>query len=289
MVAKQQIGVVGAGMMGSEIALIFALAMHDVRLSDTAEDRLAAAMKNISTILDKGVARQFWSQEHAKRALGQIRTTNKLADYADCDVVIEAVSEDEAIKGALFKQLDKICRDHCLIASNTSSISITVLASYLSPARRPNFLGTHFFSPVSRMKLVEVIPGIDTDGHAVDAVKKLCQSAGKTPIQVKDVVGFTVNRLLHALLIEATRLAEEGVAAPADIDTACKLGLGHPVGPFELMDLVSNSLTLQVQEVLLAAYGERFRPPMLLKKMVKAGYNGRKVGRGWLRWDKGGH
>ena len=169
------------------------------------------------------------------------------------------------------------------------SISITVLSSYFSPARRPNFLGTHFFSPVSRMKLVEVIPGIDTDGHAVDAVKKLCQSAGKTPIQVKDVVGFAVNRLLHALLIEATRLAEEGVAAPADIDTACKLGLGHPVGPFELMDLVSNSLTLQVQEVLLAAYGERFRPLMLLKKMVKAGYDGRKVGRGWLRWDKGGH
>jgi len=281
-----KIGVVGSGMMGSEIALTFALANHELRLSDAAEDRLAVATKNIATTLDKGVARQLWQEMDAKRALGQIHTTDKLADYADCDVVIEAVSEDEAIKAAVFRQLDKICRDGCLITSNTSSISISVLASYLSPARRGNFLGTHFFSPVSRMKLVEVIPGIDTDPRAVEEAKTLCRSAGKTPIQVKDVVGFAVNRLLHALLIEATRLAEEGVADPADIDTACKLGLGHPVGPFELMDLVSNTLTLQVQEVLLAAYGERFRPSMLLKKMVKSGYDGRKVGRGWLRWDK---
>jgi 3-hydroxybutyryl-CoA dehydrogenase len=280
-----KIGVVGAGMMGSEIALTFALANHEVRLSDAAEDRLATAMKNIAAILNKGVMRQFWPEDDAKRALCQIYTTDKLRDYANCDVVIEAVSEDEVIKGGLFGQLDKICRDGCLIASNTSSISISVLASYLSPARRANFLGTHFFSPVTRMKLVEVIPGIDSDPRAVEAAKALCQSAGKTPIQVKDVVGFAVNRLLHALLIEATRLAEEGVADPADIDTACKLGLGHPVGPFELMDLVSNTLTLQVQEVLLAAYGERFRPPMSLKKLVKAGYDGRKVGRGWLRWD----
>ena len=282
----KRIGVVGAGMMGSEIALTFALAKHDVRLNDAVEDRLTVAMKTISSTLDKGVTRQFWLQADAKRALDQIRTTDKLTDYADCDVVIEAVSENEAIKASVFQQLDKICRDDCLIASNTSSISITVLASYLSPARRANFLGTHFFSPVSRMKLVEVIPGIDTDARTVEAVKMLCQSAGKTPIQVKDVVGFAVNRLLHALLIEAMRLAEEGVADAADIDTACKLGLGHPIGPFELMDLVSNGLTLQVQEVLLAAYGERFRPPMLLKKMVKAGYDGRKAGRGWLRWDK---
>ncbi len=283
-----KIGVVGSGMMGSEIALVFALANHAVRLSDVADDRLMAAMKNIAAILEKGVSRQFWPKVDATRALGQIHTS-KLADYADCDVVIEAVSEEESIKAALFRELDKVCGENCLIASNTSSISISVLASCLAPLRRANFIGMHFFSPVSRMKLVEVIPGIDTNRRAVEMAKALCRSAGKTPIEVKDVAGFAVNRLLHALLIEATRLAEEGVAEPTDIDLACKLGLGHPVGPFELMDLVSNTLTLQVQEVLLGAYGERFRPPMLLKKMVKAGYDGRKTGRGWLRWDNRVH
>lgn len=158
---QQRIGVIGAGMMGSEIALTFGLADHEVLLSDAAEERLAAATKNISTILDKGAARGFWSQKDAKRAIGQIRTTSNLADYANCDVVIEAVSEDEPVKSTLFRQLDKICRHDSIIASNTSSISITVLSSYLSPARRANFIGTYFFSPVSRMKLVEVIPGLD--------------------------------------------------------------------------------------------------------------------------------
>jgi len=282
----QRIGVVGAGMMGSEIALVFALAGHEVRLSDASQERLDAAMANLAKVLDKGVPRGFWPAADVAPALARIRPTLDLADYSDRDMVIEAVFEDEAVKAEVFRRLDKLCAPDCVLASNTSSISITVLSAYVSPARRANFLGTHFFSPVSRMKLVEVIPGLDTDANVVEAVMASCRAAGKSPIMVKDVVGFAVNRLVHAFLIEAIRLVEEGVATPADIDTGCKLGLGHPIGPFEMMDIVSNGLVLQIQEVMAAAYGERFHPSPLLKKMVKAGYDGKKIGRGWHRWDK---
>lgn len=278
----ERIGVVGAGMMGAEIALVFALAGCDVRLNDATLERIDSALANLQRLLEKGRTRGFWSGEQAEAALGRLRSAPDLAEFADRNFVIEAVFEDEAVKAEVFRKLDKICAEGCLIASNTSSISITVLSSHLPAARRPYFLGTHFFSPVSRMKLVEVIPGLDTSVEAVDAAIAVCTAAGKTAIPVKDVVGFAVNRLLHAFLIEAMRLVEEGAATPADIDTACRLGLGHPIGPFEMMDLVSNSLVLQVQTVLTEAYGDRFRPPPRLKQMVKAGYDGRRTGRGWI-------
>lgn len=269
-------------MMGAEIALVFALAGRDVRLNDAIRGRIDAALENLKTLLKKGAARGFWSGEQAEAALGRINPAPDLTEFADRDFVIEAVFEDEAVKAEVLRKLDDICAAGCLIASNTSSISITVLASHLSAARRPRFLGTHFFSPVSRMKLVEVVPGLDTSAEAVAVAIAACAAAGKTAIPVKDVVGFAVNRLLHAFLIEAMRLVEEGAATPADIDTACRLGLGHPIGPFEMMDLVSNPLVLQVQTVLADAYGERFKPPLRLKQMVKAGHYGRRAGRGWV-------
>lgn len=278
----ERIGVVGAGMMGAEIALVFALAGRDVRLNDAAPERIDAALANLKKLLEKGRARGFWSGGQAEAALGCLRSTPDLAEFADRDFVIEAVFEDEAVKAEVFRKLDEVCADGCLIASNTSSISITVLSSHLPAERRRYFFGTHFFSPVSRMKLVEVIPGLDTSAEAVNAAIAACTAAGKTAIPIKDVVGFAVNRLLHAFLIEAMRIVEEGAATPEDIDTACRLGLGHPIGPFEMMDLVSNSLVLQVQTVLSEAYGDRFRPPPRLKQMVKAGYNGRRAGRGWI-------
>jgi len=179
--------------------------------------------------------------------------------------------------------LDRLVSNDCVLASNTSSISITTLASKVSEARRSRFIGTHFFSPVSRMKLVEVIPGLDTDPLIVDQMMNACREIGKTPIEVKDVVGFAVNRLLHAMMIEATRLVEEGVASPEDIDVACRLGLGHPIGPFQLMDATQISLSLQVQEILCEAYGDRFKPRPIMKQMVGAGYNGKKSGRGWYK------
>jgi len=285
-VAIDRVGVVGAGLMGSEIALVFALAGKDVLLSDVSEDSLKRALDNLGKVLDKGAQRGFYPTEQKAPTLARIRTTTDLALYADRDLVIEAVFEDEKVKADTFRKLDAVCTDACIIASNTSTISISGLAAHVKPARRSRFLGTHFFSPVSRMKLVEVIPGLDTAPETVEAAMAACKEAGKVPIRVKDVVGFAVNRILHAFMIEAVRLVEEGVATPEEIDLACKLGLGHPVGPFELSDAVTNNLSLQAQEIMHAAYGPRFLPRPLLKQMVQAGYNGKKAGRGWYRYDK---
>jgi 3-hydroxybutyryl-CoA dehydrogenase len=278
---NEKIGIVGAGLMGAEIALVHALAGHDVLLSDISEDHLTAALTRLGTILDKGLARGFYTAEETASALARIATTTDLTRFADRDAVTEAVFEDEAVKAAIWRRLDTVCLPHCLFASNTSSIAISALASYVGEARRKRFLGTHYFSPVSRMKLVEIIPAFETEEAAVETAMLLCRGAGKTPIRVKDVVGFAVNRVLHAFIIEAIRLVEEGVASPEDIDTACRLGLGHPIGPFELLDATTSSLSLQVQEILFEAYGERFRPPALLKQKVKAGYIGKKAGKGW--------
>jgi 3-hydroxybutyryl-CoA dehydrogenase len=243
-------------------------------------------MDALARILDKGAQRGFYAAEQKAATLARIRPATELGAYAACDMVIEAVFEDEQVKARTFAALDEVCKADCILASNTSSISISGLASHVKPQRRARFVGTHFFSPVSRMKLVEVIPGLDTDEPTIEHTMAVCREAGKTPIRVKDVVGFAVNRVLHAFMIEAVRLVEEGVATPEDIDLACKLGLGHPIGPFELMDATQLSLSLQVEEILQGAYGDRFRPRPLLKQMVQAGYNGKRVGRGWYRHDK---
>jgi 3-hydroxybutyryl-CoA dehydrogenase len=278
-----KIGVVGAGLMGAEIALVYALAGYDVVLSDCTDEALKTALERLAGILDKGIARGFYKETEKSPSLGRIAVTTDLARFDGCEMVTEAVFEDEAVKAEIFRTLDRVCRPGTLIASNTSSIAISTLGSHLRPDRRQDFIGTHYFSPVWRMKLVEVIPHFDTTETTVERAMGYCRDAGKTPIRVKDVVGFAVNRVLHAFVIEAIKLVEEGVATPEDIDLACKLGLGHPIGPFELMDVTTSSLSLQVQEILHAAYGERFRPPGLLKQRVKAGYLGRRAGRGWLK------
>ncbi len=277
-VRGEVIGVVGAGLMGGEIALVYALAGHTVLLSDVSAERLDAARKRLADIVDKGKARGFVDTNAAEGALDRLETTTDLGRFSACDAVTEAVFEDESVKAEVWRKLDAICAQHCILASNTSTIPISSLAANVAPQRRPFFLGTHYFSPVSRMKLVEVIPQFDTSEETVATTTRLCAGAGKTPIRVKDVAGFAVNRALHAFMIEAVRLVEEGVCSPADFDVACRLGLGHAVGPFELMDLVTSKLCLQVQEILHDAYGERFRPPALLKQRVLAGRDGRKNG-----------
>jgi 3-hydroxybutyryl-CoA dehydrogenase len=176
-----------------------------------------------------------------------------------------------------------VCKSECVLATNTSTIPISTLASGVSEKRRERFVGTHYFSPVSRMKLVEIVPAFGTSEATVEFVSRLCRHIGKSPIRVKDVAGFAVNRILHAFVIEAIRLVEEGVATPEDIDTACKLGLGHPIGPFELMDVTTSSLCLQVQEILQETYGERFRPRPLLKQRVRAGLVGGRAAPGWRK------
>jgi 3-hydroxybutyryl-CoA dehydrogenase len=271
--------------MGAEIALVFALAGHDVLLSDRTGELLDAAKSRLAGLLDRGIPRGFFRAEDSEPALARIRTTTDLALFADRDFVTEAVFEDEAVKAEVYRMLDRVCRPGCILASNTSTIPISTLASHVGAARRPRFIGTHYFSPASRMKLVEIIPAFDTAPETVETATRLVQEAGKTAIRVKDVAGFAVNRMFLVFLNEAVRLVEDGVATPEDIDTACKLGLGHPMGPFELMDAVSSRLALQVSEILHNAYGERFRPPALLKQRVKAGLVGGRGQRGWR--DKG--
>lgn len=278
-------GVVGAGLMGAEIALVFALAGHEVVLNDVRDEALDGAIKRLGGILDKGVTRQLHTREDAREALARIRPATDLAALADCELVTEAIFEALDAKTAVLRALDEACRPECILASNTSTLPISTLAAPLSAPRRARFLGTHYFSPVSRMKLVELVPGFATDAALVDHVAAVLKGVGKQPVQVKDVAGFAVNRMLHALLIEAVKLVEEGVATPADLDIACRLGLGHPIGPFAMMDVVTSDLCLQVQEILQDAYGERFRPPALLKQRVAAGLGGGGGRIGWI--DKG--
>jgi 3-hydroxybutyryl-CoA dehydrogenase len=279
--AIEKIGVVGAGLMGAEIALVFALAGHDVVLSDRTDDLLAAATQRLATVLDRGIPRGFFREEDRDPALARIRTTTALADFADRDFVTEAVFEDEAVKAEICRALDLVCAPGCILARNTSTIPISTVASYVGEARRPRFIGTHYFSPASRMKLVEVIPAFETAPETVDTALRLCREAGKTPIRVKDVAGFAVNRMFLVFLAEAVRLVEDGVATPEDIDTACRLGLGHPMGPFELMDAIGSKLAMQTLDILHEAYGERFRAPPLLKQRVRAGFVGGRGNKGW--------
>jgi 3-hydroxybutyryl-CoA dehydrogenase len=276
-----KVGVVGAGMMGSEIALVSAMAGCSVIVQDTDEAATASLLARIGKILDKGVERGFTQAAQRDTALANLSTTASLGDFADRDLVIEAAVEDAGVKGELFRRLDVLCRPDCIVTSNTSTISILSLSANFAPERRGRFMGTHFFSPASRMKLVEVIAQRETDEADFATVMAFCRTIGKEPIKIKDVVGFAVNRVLHALLIEAVRLVEEGVATPEDVDTACRLGLGHPIGPFQLMDLTKNSLSLKVQGILEDAYGPRFHSRPLLRQMVDAGHDGRYVGSGW--------
>lgn len=280
-----KIGVIGAGLMGAEIALIFALKGYAVTLLDSQGAALDRALMRLTAILEKGVARNIYPTEAAQSTLGRIRATTDYADLSDCGFVTEAVFETLAVKTAVLQSLDAHCAPDCIIASNTSTLPISTLAACLSDRRRKLFLGTHYFSPVSRMALVEVISGFDTDPAVVNDVHVLLHEVGKIPVPIKDVAGFAVNRMLHAMMIEAIKLVEEGVASPKDLDTACRLGLGHPIGPFAMMDVVSSDLCLQVQDILHDAYGERFRPPALLKQRVAAGFGGGKHAKGWIDKD----
>ncbi|HEX5320746.1 MAG TPA: 3-hydroxyacyl-CoA dehydrogenase family protein [Stellaceae bacterium] len=279
----EKVGVVGAGLMGAEIGLVFALAGHEVLLSDTGEAQLKAAMDRLARAMDRGIQRGDYRDEEKPLALARIATSVSLDPFAECDFVTEAVFEDEAIKAETWRKLDAICKPACIFASNTSTIPISTLASHVGEARRPNFIGTHYFSPASRMKLVEVIPAFDTAPATIETTMRLMRENNKVAVRIKDVAGFAVNRMFLIFLNEAVRLVEEGVATPEDIDTACKLGLGHPMGPFELMDATTSKLCLQAGEILFESYGERFRPPALLKQRVRAGFTGGRNARGWRK------
>lgn len=276
-------GVVGAGLMGGEIALIQALAGYPVTLVDKDDGALERATARLTALLEKGAARGFYVEADCRAALARISTTTSVADLAACQIVTEAVVEVLGVKHDVLAAIADAVPADAMIVTNTSTIPISVLAGQLPDERQPNFVGMHYFSPVSRMKLVEVIPGLATAEVTIDRAYALAHATGKTPIRVKDVPGFAVNRVLHVFMIEAVRLVEEGVISVEDLDTACRLGLGHPIGPFELMDATTSSLCLQAQEIMFDAYGERFRPRPLLKQRVAAGLVGGKGRRGWRK------
>jgi 3-hydroxybutyryl-CoA dehydrogenase len=278
-----RVGVVGAGAMGTEIAFNFALAGFQVLVYDNDAEKLENLVLRSTAIYDKGIDRGLYKEENRVSVLGSITRARNIADFQACDLVTEAVFEKEDVKAAILRELDRTCNPDCILATNTSTIPISVLSSYLSEQRRPLFIGTHYFSPASRMKLVEVIPGILTSPNTIALVTAAMLELEKQPIQVKDVPGFAVNRMLHVFMIEAVRLVEEGVATPEDLDLACRLGLGHPMGPFQLMDATTSSLCLEAQEIMHAAYGERFRPRPLLKQRVRAGFVGGRGRKGWLK------
>ncbi|MBO9558946.1 MAG: 3-hydroxyacyl-CoA dehydrogenase family protein [Caulobacter sp.] len=275
--------------MGGEIALVFALGGYEVLLHDRDEAALRRGTARLEALLDKGVARGTYPAGAKAQALQRIIPVSDIARFSECGLISEAVFEALDVKKAVLEALDAVCGPDCVLTSNTSTLPISTLSVALAPERRPLFLGAHFFSPVSRMPLVEVIPSFETAPETTAQVVEALQRIGKTPIIVKDVAGFAVNRLLHAMLIEAVKLVEEGVATPEDLDTACRLGLGHPIGPFALMDAVSSGLCLQVQQILYDAYGERFRPPALLKQRVAAGLVGGAGRSGWTRASIEGH
>ncbi len=281
-----KIGVLGAGMMGAEIALCFAMAGYRVIMKEINLELAEQGKKRLDGVLNRAIKKGKFVAEEKEPTLARITPTDQYNLFSDVTLVVEAILEDFELKKQAFKELDRICSPDCIFATNTSSIPITKLATCVGPERRVKFGGAHFFSPASVMQLVEVIPGLETGEETVTALMEWCRKIGKTPILVKDVTGFVVNRILSAMWIEAIRLLEEGVATPEDIDTACKLGLGHPVGPFSLMDLTSNDLNLKVQEILYESYGERFRPLLLMKQKVLAGHLGRKTGRGWFEYKK---
>ncbi len=273
-----KLGVVGAGSMGAEIALVQALAGFDVLLADRSAEVLQNAMARLARLLEK---RGTGSSDTLRDVLDRIQTTTNLDDFGDREIVTEAVFEDLEVKSSVLQQLSAVLAPTGLIVTNTSTIPISVLASKLEAAWRPNFIGMHYFSPVSRMKLVEVIAAFETSDAAVQRAMALANETGKVPIRVKDVPGFAVNRVFHVFLIEAVRLVEEGVVSVEDLDTACRLGLGHPMGPFELMDATTSSLCLTAQKIMFEAYGERFRPRPLMKQRVAAGLVGGRGGKGW--------
>jgi 3-hydroxybutyryl-CoA dehydrogenase len=283
--ATQTLGVIGAGTMGSGIAQVAALAGLPVMLLDVDEARVAKGRDAVASRLERLVDKAKLAAAERDAALERIRGTTDYAALHACDFVIEAATEDGALKLKILKQADDVARSDAILATNTSSISITRLAA--STRRAARFVGLHFFNPVPIMPLVEIVRGLQTDEPTVQAVQALARRVGKTPVVVKNAPGFVVNRLLIPMLNEAAFAYAEGVAGAEEIDSAMKLGANHPMGPLALADLIGLDVVLAVMDVFYRDFNDpKYRPAPLLAEMVAAGRLGRKSGRGFYTYDR---
>lgn len=280
----QKVGVVGCGLMGSGITQVVAQAGFSVVVREVNDDLLDKGMKIIERSLTKFVAKNQLSEVEKQNTLSRIKRTTRLADLKDSDLVIEAITENPKLKKELFAELDTLCPPHTILASNTSSISITEMAA--ATQRPQRFIGLHFMNPVPLMKLVEVIRTIQTDDQVFETGVQFAEKVSKIPVRTWDRVGFIVNRLLIPYLLDSIRALEEGFGSIPDIDKSIHLGLNHPMGPFTLLDFVGLDTTLYIAEIMFEEYREqRFAPPPLLKRLVTAGWNGRKSGRGFYDYS----
>lgn len=276
----ESIGVIGAGTMGHGIAQVAAQSGYRVRLVDIDEAALERGLVAVGKSLDKLVSKGRLESEVRDATLERLTSSSELADLADCDLVVEAIVEKLEIKSAVFRQLDGLCKSSAILASNTSSISITKLAAVTE--RPEKVIGMHFMNPVPLMKLVEVIRGLTTDQETYDAVEAAARQMSKTAVEVHDGPGFVSNRVLLPMINEAIFCLNEGVGTAEAIDEVMKLGMNHPMGPLALADLIGLDICLDILRVLQDGFGDpKYRPCPLLVKMVDAGHLGRKSGRGF--------
>lgn len=280
----EKIFVIGAGTMGAGIVQAFAQKGYEVIVRDIKDEFVDRGIAGINKGLTKLVSKGKITEEDKEAVLSKITGTTDLGLAADCDLVIEAAVENMEIKKQIFAELDKICKEETILASNTSSLSITEVASATN--RPDRVIGMHFFNPATIMKLVEVIRGMATSQETFDKVKAMSEAIGKTPVEVAEAPGFVVNRILIPMINEAIGIYAEGIASVEDIDTSMKLGANHPMGPLALGDLIGLDVCLAIIDVLFKETGDsKYRAHSLLRKYVRAGWLGRKTGRGFYNYN----